>query len=64
FGLMPHPERFTRWTQHPWWTRLSAEQRRGEPLGLRMFRAAVAWAARPLNERQASVAACVTPASR
>ena len=64
FGLMPHPERFTRWTQHPWWTRLSAEQRRGEPLGLRMFRAAVAWAARPLNERQASVAAGVTAASR
>ncbi|MEY4769972.1 MAG: Phosphoribosylformylglycinamidine synthase, partial [Planctomycetota bacterium] len=64
FGLMPHPERFTRWTQHPWWTRLSAEQRRGEPLGLRMFRAAVGWAVRPLNERQASAAACVTPAIR
>ncbi|MHC4766273.1 MAG: phosphoribosylformylglycinamidine synthase subunit PurQ, partial [Planctomycetota bacterium] len=23
-GLMPHPERFTRWTQHPRWTRLEA----------------------------------------
>jgi phosphoribosylformylglycinamidine synthase len=44
-GLMPHPERFTRWTQHPWWTRLSPDQRAGEPLGLRMFRRAVAWAA-------------------
>lgn len=40
-GLMPHPERFTRWTQHPHWTRLSDEQRRAEPLGLRMFRSAV-----------------------
>lgn len=41
FGLMPHPERFTRWTQHPRWTRLSAHQREAEPLGLRMFRNAV-----------------------
>ena len=41
FGLMPHPERFTRWTQHPRWTRLSAHQRAGEPLGLQMFRNAV-----------------------
>jgi phosphoribosylformylglycinamidine synthase len=44
FGLMPHPERFTRWTQHPWWTRLTPAQRSGDPLGLRMFRQAVAWA--------------------
>lgn len=41
FGLMPHPERFTRWTQHPRWTRLSQHQREAEPLGLRMFRNAV-----------------------
>jgi phosphoribosylformylglycinamidine synthase len=40
-GLMPHPERFTRWTQHPWWTRLGPERMREEPLGLRMFRQAV-----------------------
>jgi len=40
-GLMPHPERYIRWTQHPRWTRLSAHQRQGEPLGLRMFRNAV-----------------------
>jgi hypothetical protein len=33
--------RYTRWTQHPRWTRLSAHQRHGEPLGLRMFRNAV-----------------------
>ena len=41
-GLMPHPERFTRWTHHPQWTRL--KEPRGEPLGLAMFRNAVAWA--------------------
>ena len=41
-GLMPHPERFTRWTHHPQWTRL--EEPRGATLGLAMFRNAVAWA--------------------
>jgi len=53
FGLMPHPERFTRWTQHPWWTRLSADDRRDEPLGLRMFRQAVACSKRSASERGA-----------
>lgn len=43
FGLMPHPERFTRWTQHPWWTRLSADQRRGATPGLAIFRNAIDW---------------------
>lgn len=42
FGLMPHPERFTRWTQHPFWTRLDPASRRSEPLGLAIFRQAVA----------------------
>jgi phosphoribosylformylglycinamidine synthase subunit PurQ / glutaminase len=42
FGLMPHPERYTRWTQHPWWTRLGSDATSGETLGLRMFRNAVA----------------------
>ncbi len=42
FGLMPHPERFTRWTQHPWWTRLAESTLEGEPLGLAMFRNAMA----------------------
>lgn len=37
FGLMPHPERFVDWTQHPRWTR---EPRR-EPDGLRVFQNAV-----------------------
>ena len=46
FGLMPHPERYTRWTQHPWWTRLANEDREGDPPGLTMFRNAVAHAAR------------------
>lgn len=41
FGLMPHPERFTRWTQHPSWTRLAESERGEEPLGLAMFRNAV-----------------------
>jgi phosphoribosylformylglycinamidine synthase len=40
-GLMPHPERYTRWTHHPRWTRWERMPAH-EPLGLRMFRAAVA----------------------
>lgn len=43
FGLMPHPERFTRWTQHPWWTRLCAHTRSGDALGLSVFKQAVAF---------------------
>jgi len=39
FGLMPHPERFLRWENHPRWTR---EPRRTEGDGVRFFRAAVA----------------------
>lgn len=42
FGLMPHPERYLQWTHHPFWTRLSGDDRAGEPIGLRMFRGAVA----------------------
>jgi phosphoribosylformylglycinamidine synthase I len=38
FGLMPHPERFLRWENHPRWTR---ELRRPEGDGVRFFRAAV-----------------------
>jgi phosphoribosylformylglycinamidine synthase len=41
FGLMPHPERHVRGTQHPQWTRLGA-QARGE--GFRIFENAVEWA--------------------
>jgi phosphoribosylformylglycinamidine synthase len=41
FGLMPHPERFTSWHTHPFWTRLEPGERCGEPLGLRLFRNAV-----------------------
>jgi len=41
-GLMPHPERFTRWTQHPTWTRLDRALRTEQiPPGLAMFRNAV-----------------------
>jgi phosphoribosylformylglycinamidine synthase len=38
FGLMPHPERFLRWENHPRWTR---EPRRPEGDGVRLFRAAI-----------------------
>jgi len=41
FGLMPHPERFVRWTQHPKWLR---EPRRDYGDGLQIFRNAVKWA--------------------
>ncbi len=41
FGLMPHPERFLSWRNHPWWTRLAESARHGETPGLRMFRNAV-----------------------
>jgi phosphoribosylformylglycinamidine synthase len=38
FGLMPHPERFVEWTQHPRWTR---EPSRTAGDGLRVFQNAV-----------------------
>ncbi len=41
FGLMPHPERYIRGTQHPRWTRLGAPER-GD--GFRIFSNAVSWA--------------------
>jgi phosphoribosylformylglycinamidine synthase subunit PurQ / glutaminase len=41
FALMPHPERFIRWTQHPRWTR---EPRRDCGDGFGIFLNAVAWA--------------------
>jgi phosphoribosylformylglycinamidine synthase I len=41
FALMPHPERFIRWTQHPRWTR---ETPRDSGDGLQVFVNAVSWA--------------------
>lgn len=41
FGLMPHPERYLSWFNHPFWTRLPGEVRQGETPGLRIFRNAV-----------------------
>ncbi|MFC1957289.1 phosphoribosylformylglycinamidine synthase I [Chloroflexota bacterium] len=41
FGLMPHPERHIRGTQHPQWTRLGAREY-GD--GFQIFRNAVQWA--------------------
>ena len=43
-GLMPHPERYTRWTHHPRWTRLAQSKLDEKPLGLAMFHNAVAHA--------------------
>ncbi len=43
-GLMPHPERYTRWTHHPRWTRLAQSALDEYPLGLAMFQNAVAHA--------------------
>jgi phosphoribosylformylglycinamidine synthase len=40
FGLMPHPERFVDWTQHPRWTREPASEA-GD--GLRVFQNAVCY---------------------
>jgi phosphoribosylformylglycinamidine synthase subunit PurQ / glutaminase len=40
FGLMPHPEDFIRWTQHPRWTRETP--RKGD--GLKLFSNGVEWA--------------------
>jgi phosphoribosylformylglycinamidine synthase len=41
FGLMPHPERHVRGTQHPQWTRLGAREH-GD--GFQIFKNAVEWA--------------------
>ncbi len=47
FGIMPHPEAFNHWTNHPDWTRLKEHyRRRGEPYpregyGIKLFRNAV-----------------------
>jgi phosphoribosylformylglycinamidine synthase I len=41
FGLMPHPERYTQWTQHPCWTRQDRALLAESTLGLAMFRNAV-----------------------
>ena len=43
FALMPHPERFIRWTQHPRWTR-EAPRQHGDGLGI--FLNAVEWVKR------------------
>ena len=43
FGLMPHPERHLHFTNHPTWTRMSAEERAATPTGLRYFENAVAY---------------------
>ncbi len=41
FALMPHPERYLEWANHPFATSLPQQTRQGETPGLRMFRNAV-----------------------
>ena len=48
FALMPHPERYTAWRQHPHATRLDPAMREHDAPGLRVFKNAVA-AARESN---------------
>jgi phosphoribosylformylglycinamidine synthase len=61
FGLMPHPEAFLDFTNHPHWTRLKSELRRqGLPIprhgqGLALFENVVAAAARSLSRQQTPV---------
>jgi phosphoribosylformylglycinamidine synthase len=45
FGLMPHPERYLDWFNHPYWTRLPAGERTGPTPGLMIFQNAVEAAA-------------------
>lgn len=46
-GLMPHPERYVRRTQHPHWSRLGEDL---QPDGIKMFRNAVKYARENLVE--------------
>ena len=49
FGMMPHPERFMRFTNHPRWTRIKEElERAGKPVpdegeGMKIFRNGVSY---------------------
>ncbi|MBA4040075.1 MAG: phosphoribosylformylglycinamidine synthase [Planctomyces sp.] len=62
FGLMPHPERFTDWSRHPFWTALPPGQRLGEAPGLAMFRGAVSHARRALTQPHAAHSPATAPA--
>ena len=53
FGLMPHPERYLRWTQHPTWTRLDKDEMSGDTIGLQMFKNAVAYAKQNASKKAA-----------
>lgn len=37
-GLMPHPEGFVRWSQHPAWNAILCKQCVDEPTGLKLFK--------------------------
>jgi phosphoribosylformylglycinamidine synthase len=45
FGLMPHPEAFNHWTNHPDWTRIRERKKRGQSnlefsptMGIQLFK--------------------------
>ncbi len=61
FGLMPHPERFLRFENHPRWTR---EARRAEGDGVRIFRTAVARFGRAAAGRRSAAPAPARSARR
>ncbi|MCH2135155.1 MAG: phosphoribosylformylglycinamidine synthase subunit PurQ [Phycisphaerales bacterium] len=46
-GLMPHPERYLHWTQHPTWTAMPDTMHDHVPPGLAMFKNAVAHVSEP-----------------
>ena len=58
-GLMPHPERYLRWTQHPTWTRLQIGAMIGDTIGLQMFKNAVAYAKQNTKNKSSCVEGAV-----
>ncbi len=40
-GMMPHPERFSIFHQHPFWTNLKANNEKIQPFGLQIFKNAI-----------------------
>jgi len=59
-GLMPHPERYVRRTQHPHWSRLGPDL---EPDGIRIFRNAVRYVRETILGSFAAQPPAVVPAS-
>jgi phosphoribosylformylglycinamidine synthase len=49
FGLMPHPDRYLDWANHPAWTSMEPGARKTDAPGLRLFRNAVDAVSSPLG---------------